>query len=359
MSNQNKAIKDEFHQIYLVTNTVNGKRYVGLTKLGLDTRWKYHVRDSKNNKITCYHRAFMRAIRKYGEENFSIEVIDTASNVFEAGEKESYWISKLEAKGKNGYNLTSGGEGVKGWVPSEKDRLRLSLQNLGAKNYWYGKHTKYSPHYGKALTTEHKEKLRKNNHGNQSITINGVNYPSHSVAAEELNVGRSSIKTLAFWEESAHKITCERLLMDGRTYFGVKNLARELGTSAYKIKALFGSSVTRVRTPWTFDQFLSYTRELRRTSRPLRYNEQTFKSIREASAILKLDRDVVLRMIRDGEIVEEKETLQTYTPSHNAQPVEFCGTVFPSKTKLMEFFKISAKEFTRLLCTNDIVEIAI
>ena len=61
--------------IYLITNNINGKKYVGKTELSIKKRWKQHIKDSKREK--CEIRPLYRAIRKYGQNNFSICEIDT------------------------------------------------------------------------------------------------------------------------------------------------------------------------------------------------------------------------------------------------------------------------------------------
>lgn len=88
--------------IYCITNKINGKKYVGLTTRGIEQRFDEHCKaDSYVGK----------AIRKYGEGNFSISVLDTAESREELTRKEIDWISKLGAFG-DGYNLTNGGDGV-------------------------------------------------------------------------------------------------------------------------------------------------------------------------------------------------------------------------------------------------------
>lgn len=56
---------------------------------------------------------FYRAIRKYGWENFSWEVIeDNIATEEELNEKEKYYIQKYDCfdNKEKGYNTTSGGE---------------------------------------------------------------------------------------------------------------------------------------------------------------------------------------------------------------------------------------------------------
>lgn len=93
--------------IYLITNNVNGNKYVGKTELSIEERWEQHIKDSKKEK--CEIRPLYRAIRKYGVENFSIKEIDTGQGE-ELNSKEQYWIQHYDTY-KNGYNATLGGDG--------------------------------------------------------------------------------------------------------------------------------------------------------------------------------------------------------------------------------------------------------
>jgi hypothetical protein len=52
-----------------------------------------------------------KALRKYGLENFIIEIIETCNSLDELNEKEIYWISFFKSvNNKFGYNLDSGGK---------------------------------------------------------------------------------------------------------------------------------------------------------------------------------------------------------------------------------------------------------
>ena len=93
--------------IYTLTNTINGKQYVGKTRETAQKRFRQHVRDAKKGSTTAIHRA----IRKYGEDVFIVSQIDTADTKDELNLKERRWISELKTLGE-GYNMTPGGEGV-------------------------------------------------------------------------------------------------------------------------------------------------------------------------------------------------------------------------------------------------------
>lgn len=94
--------------IYKITNNINNKVYIGLTTCSLKYRWSKHITESKNIKNTKH---LYKAMRKYGIENFSIEVIDTTDDFKELGKLERYYISVYDSQNPDkGYNLTAGGE---------------------------------------------------------------------------------------------------------------------------------------------------------------------------------------------------------------------------------------------------------
>lgn len=64
------------YSIYLITNKVNSKKYIGFTSRKLQARWKQHISSSKNNSKFLIHKA----IRKYGISNFEIEIIYQSLN---------------------------------------------------------------------------------------------------------------------------------------------------------------------------------------------------------------------------------------------------------------------------------------
>lgn len=85
--------------IYKITNLLNGKIYIGQS-INPENRWKQHQ----------YSDSIIgNAIRKYGIENFSFEIIE--DNIENYNEREIFWINFYNSDNKKfGYNLTSGGE---------------------------------------------------------------------------------------------------------------------------------------------------------------------------------------------------------------------------------------------------------
>ncbi len=101
--------------IYLVTNLINQMKYVGQTIRTLKQRKSSHLSSSKKGSTYYLHRA----IRKYGAENFKWEVMYNASSEEELNEKETFFIKEYNTNSQDGYNLTEGGRGIRGWKHSE------------------------------------------------------------------------------------------------------------------------------------------------------------------------------------------------------------------------------------------------
>lgn len=96
--------------IYKVSNIVNDKVYIGKTIETINTRWTRHKWEAFDVSSPLYNIHFYRAIRKYGIENFKIEIIEEATND-KLTEREKYWIKQFNSY-NDGYNSTLGGEGA-------------------------------------------------------------------------------------------------------------------------------------------------------------------------------------------------------------------------------------------------------
>lgn len=109
--------------IYVITNNVNGKKYVGQTT-DVDKRWYAHQYCSKNR--TDHNIYLYNAINKYGIEEFTFKIIESNVSLSEVNEREEYWIKNLNTHSPNGYNLTIGGEGTKGYKMSDETKEKIS-----------------------------------------------------------------------------------------------------------------------------------------------------------------------------------------------------------------------------------------
>lgn len=94
--------------IYCIKNNINGKCYVGKTLRLPEERFLEHLSDAR--KQTRENRPLYRAIKKYGDGNFSLQVLEECADKF-ASEREIWYIKKLKTYAY-GYNATIGGDGA-------------------------------------------------------------------------------------------------------------------------------------------------------------------------------------------------------------------------------------------------------
>ena len=170
--------------VYLITDTTNGKQYVGQTIHSAEQRFSQHCKPSETN---C--RLLNLALQAHGAENFTVSVLETVESPEELDEREIFWIKELNTLSPNGYNLKEGGQGKSGGVCEEtRRRLSLALKGkfAGENNPFFGqKHTPESlekmrkprqsicgqnnPNYGGGFSEEHRRKL--------SAAKSGENHP--------------------------------------------------------------------------------------------------------------------------------------------------------------------------------------
>jgi hypothetical protein len=96
--------------IYQIRNLINDKKYIGQCA---DTRirWQRHL---ARLKIGKHHSLkLQRAYNKYGKDNFNFEVLEENISESQINKIEEGYIFRLDTF-KNGYNCTTGGEGIRG-----------------------------------------------------------------------------------------------------------------------------------------------------------------------------------------------------------------------------------------------------
>lgn len=105
--------------IYKITNKTNGKVYIGQS-IDIKKRWKQHINEAKSSRQNTY---LYNAMRKYGIDNFSFEIIEEC-DIKSLNEREIYWIKFYNSFEGEGYNMTPGGS----------DPIKVNTQEL--YNLW-------------------------------------------------------------------------------------------------------------------------------------------------------------------------------------------------------------------------------
>lgn len=93
--------------IYKIENLINHHKYIGLSK-DISNRWRGHKSNYNNPNNKDYNMVIYQAMRKYGIENFSFELLEECAEE-KLNEREQYWINYYDSY-YNGYNSTLGGD---------------------------------------------------------------------------------------------------------------------------------------------------------------------------------------------------------------------------------------------------------
>lgn len=140
--------------VYIVTNKVNGKQYVGQhSGNDLQKYWNRNITwalNKQGHKICLYG-----AIRKYGPDNFSCLPLVLVDTKLEMDLYEQVMIVAFNTKAPYGYNLTDGGEGTPGHSVSVEARNKMRDKKLGVP----------SKIKGRPKTDEHKRNISESKKG--------------------------------------------------------------------------------------------------------------------------------------------------------------------------------------------------
>ena len=158
--------------VYKITNTVNNKAYIGISvHEPTKGRIKNHL-SGRGNRIIA------NAVKKYGKDAFTYEVLE--ENVFDEflPDLEVAYIANFNTVAPNGYNLTSGGDKHK--KLSAETRRKLSEAKRGENNHYFGK----------VLSAEHRRKLSEAQKGKKHYNFGKTRSTETRRKLSEANKGK-------------------------------------------------------------------------------------------------------------------------------------------------------------------------
>lgn len=173
--------------LYMLYNEVEKKGYIGITSRRPGKRFTEHLSVGRLSRDETY---LARAIRKYGAEAFTLTVLRQVKSWDELKQLEMNAIAMYNTLKPHGYNLTKGGDGNYGYVPTPEHKQKLS-------QYWLDFYANggVSPTLGVKRTEETKAKIRENTRKQFALTGNPMQGKKHSEETRKLISERLKGKT--------------------------------------------------------------------------------------------------------------------------------------------------------------------
>lgn len=118
-------MEKEFNYVYVITNLVNGKQYVG----------DHSTNDLDDGYLGSGRPYFENAKKKYNKENFKKEILEFFETKQEAFDAQTKWINKYNTVIPNGYNISPAGgmQCSHGW--SKQSRKKISKEKKGKPSW--------------------------------------------------------------------------------------------------------------------------------------------------------------------------------------------------------------------------------
>lgn len=163
--------------IYLAENSIDGKLYIGKTVRDIEKYVRTHYFNSKRG----VKKYLYNAIRKYGWDNFSWWVIDTATTKKKLNDLEASYIRYLHTFRPYGYNLTFGGDGGADYLLGKSDEEKKKIREKKAATRKRNNSNDSTRKALKEYSEKNREEIRQRN---KKIMQNPVTREKLRVSAE-------------------------------------------------------------------------------------------------------------------------------------------------------------------------------
>lgn len=221
----------KFPCIYLITNLINQKKYIGQT-----IRFKERIWEHENYHSTM---AIHQAIQKYGSENFTVEVIETINDCENLAEKldtlEQYYINFYDSY-YHGYNATSGGQ-CKGQTRKSKNKIICFNYDYTEKLGEYENYSDAERQTGIIYVNIRYCVKNKNGKGNQMLHAGGLGWLSADFTQEELKYRQQQVLLKCFYSYQLDK-NDQPIFDTEQKFFIQAEAAQLLGVNASSIKQI-------------------------------------------------------------------------------------------------------------------------
>lgn len=202
--------------IYKITNTLNGKAYIGQTTQPAK-RIAYHMNGHGN-------RLIKNAITKYGRDVFTYEILYDGIIPELLSRYEVDAIKKYGTLAPKGYNLTTGGEFAK--ELSAETRQKISEAHKGKKMSADACRKISELHKGRPHSAEHRRKVSESKIGSKNAFFGKTHTPETRHKISDAGKGNTRAKGNTHWVGRKHTVESRRKMSESRKRYWAEKKAK-------------------------------------------------------------------------------------------------------------------------------------
>lgn len=210
--------------IYITTNLVNGKKYIG-----------QHKSEVFNPEYKGSGKLIKRAVNKYGKHNFEVKLLEKCNNKKELDDAEVKWILKLNCVSSDGYyNLASGGSNGSISLMQESAR-QPEVRKRASESAMRTRRAKYNgdaaPWFHNPEVVAKRTNTRKERYGDAAASLHTEESKIKAKQARINKYGFSNacMMTSEVRKEVSAKVSCI-LSFDSKEFLGYRELKRYIST---------------------------------------------------------------------------------------------------------------------------------
>ena len=347
----------QIYRAYLIENSVNKKKYVGITTQTYISRWRRHKSDAINGRGYKLHKS----MKRIGISKFKFTPLFETDDWDEINKYEKNKIIELNTINK-GYNLNLGGSfgDGKGKAVIVNGKKFISM-NAAARYYnfetWtiHQRVSKYGWTLKQALGIHNPPEIEIDR---INITVNGKHFKNFRAACKFYQLNEDAVRSRlnlrwtideAFGLEKPpnkgrNSAQAKKIKVEGVTYTSISKAAEEYEISKSKL-------ADRLRSNWSINQAFEIDEPPppsgSKNGTVIVVNGKKFKSITDAEKFFNIRIGLAGERLNRGwtknQAFNLKQRLST-SGEKNGIPIKVNGKLFSSMKKASKFYEIDNRK---------------